>query len=111
LSTTGNIKAGELDRRITIKQPGTTRDPDGGLAEGFTTVATVWAKMDNRPGGKEQYTADKEISVSRTVWTIWHRSDVTTKMIIEYDSKEYDIIRISEIGRKSGLEILTELRQ
>ena len=105
------LKAGDLNRKVIIKSPSSTQDSYGGTPVTYTELATVWASVDYNPGGSEQYTADKEVSVSRVKIKIRHRTDITPRMIIEYDSKVFDIIKVTEIGMKAGLELLIELRQ
>jgi len=99
------MRAGEMDRLVTIRQVTVARDAVGGEVETWSDLAIVWAKV--RPAAGTEYTGipgtvakdTKEIS-------IWHRTDVTRRMKVDVDGDLYDISRISEIGRREGLKIL-----
>jgi len=39
------MRAGKLRHRVEIQELGETRRPDGGVVEGWTTVATRWASV------------------------------------------------------------------
>lgn len=103
-----------FDRYITIETPAETSNEFGELESTWSTQAQVWAKKEDNPAGKsskEDFSAARETAFLGTVWTIRYRSDITEKMRISHDSKTYDIISISEVGRNVYLEIKTELRQ
>lgn len=98
------MRAGELDRLITIEQVTESRDAVGGTVLTWSTLAQVRAKV--KPiAGREYYSADRINAQIDALFTIYFRSDVTEKMRISYDSKYWDIQRITEIGRRRGLEI------
>lgn len=98
------IKAGSMDRRITINTKGVTLDSSGSEIATYTTVATVWADVnDNR---EKETTEGKQVTASEfTTFTVRYRTDVTPIDQIVYESKTYDIKGISEIGRREGLAI------
>ncbi len=99
-----------FDRYITIQTPSEASNEFGELETTWSTQAQVWAKKEDRTG-KEDFSAARETAFLGTVWTIRYRTDLTEKMRISHDSKTYDIISISEVGRNVYLEIKTELRQ
>ena len=98
------MRAGRLDRRITIEQPTAAVNTFGEPVQTWADLATVWASVRAKSGreffaGGEQATAD-------TVFRIRYRSDVTRVMRISYGGAVYDITAIAEIGRREGLEII-----
>ena len=97
------MRAGDLDRRITIEQSTDTADSFGTPVPGWSELDVVWAKVRRRFGrefleGGVQAEAD-------IVFTIRYRSDVTHAMRVVYDADNYDIVSIIEVGRQEGLEI------
>ena len=97
------MRAGDLDRRVTIQSRGDVDDGFGQPQPTWPELDVVWAKVRRRFGrefleGGVQAEAD-------IVFTIRHRTDVTHAMRIVYDGDNYDIVSIIEIGRKEGLEI------
>lgn len=104
------MKAGELDRRITLETYTTTKNSYGEEEKTWSTLATVWAKIDYS-GGTEDFEADKNTAIGRVRFSIRHRTDVTEQTRILYESEYYDILAINEIGRREGLELITEVRK
>jgi SPP1 family predicted phage head-tail adaptor len=93
-----------MDRMITIRQVSVVQGPDGADIETWSDLASVWAKV--RPArGRENTGQPGIIAEADTVFTIWHRADVTRRMEIRYDGDDYDIKSINELGRREGLEI------
>ena len=101
---------GRLDRRVVIEQPNRTTNAFGEPINTPTTLTTVWAKrMDER--GLERY-EQGVLTATRTVdWAIRYLSTVKEDMVLTYDSEDFKIIAIEEIGRKWGLMLKTELKR
>lgn len=98
------IKAGSMDRRITIQTKGVTYDTSGSEIITYTDIATVWANVDDKR--EKEGTEGKQLTASETTtFTVRYRTDVTPIDQIVYESKTYDITGISEIGRREGLAI------
>lgn len=105
-------KIGRLDRRVVIATETQGRDALGGETLTWTTLLTCWAKKEES-GGSENYEADKNTAISKTVWTIRYNTTSKTineKMLLRYDSKDYDIISIEQFGRNRFLRLITEKR-
>lgn len=99
------MNAGNLDRRITIQTPRDVMDGDGGLFEDWIDLAEVWAQV--LPlRGRELFVAQQVNSTIDTKFIIRYRDDVTERCQIVYESREYDIYSVVELGRHEGLEIL-----
>lgn len=102
------MRAGKRDRRITFQALTDGQDALGGLTETWVNLATnptVWAGM-RQLTGREFFAAQQVNAEIDTIFEILYRSDLTPKMRIVYDSKNYDIREVKEIGRRKSLEIL-----
>lgn len=103
------IRAGTLDRRITIQHKTVTTSPDGGQIETWADLATVWANA--RPLKSDEKFGDQQlIATSLTTFTIRYRSDLTVQDVIKYNGRIWDILDIREVGRRQGLELDTKAR-
>lgn len=103
------MRAGQLDRRITIETPTGTQDTFGEFTETWATFATEWAQYEPLKG-REQLDAMQVNADLQARFRIRYRSDITTKMrIVNDDSLTYGIEAITQIGRREGLEILARV--
>lgn len=84
------MKAGPLNRLVTIQQPGTTQDEAGQPIPGWTTLATVWANI-RHLSGVETIKADAPTSVVKASIRIRRRTDVTAAMRVVHGSTTYEI--------------------
>jgi SPP1 family predicted phage head-tail adaptor len=101
------MKAGKLDRRITIQVKTATRDNFGAEIIAYNTLATVWAEV--LPiSGREYFTASQFVPEAQFRMRIRFREDFDETAQILYDGTVYDILYIAEIGRADGLEILVK---
>lgn len=96
------MRAGELDRRITIQQPNVTRNETGEEVTTWADVATVWAKADP-VDGDEGFQSDRRVNTSRMQFTIRYRPGVTAKMRVVYDGETFKIEDVREKNRREGL--------
>lgn len=102
------MKAGRMDRRVTLRKRSVSRNAYGEQVATFSDLATVWAeKLDI--AGREYFSAQQVQASVTTRWRIRWRDDVTVLDRISYDGAEHDIKNIAELGRRQGLEILTEV--
>ena len=102
------MRAGQINRRITIERNTAGRDAAGAETESWTTLADmpVWAEV--RPAaGREFFDAQQIIAEAKVVFRIRFRSDVDHKMRVNYDGNLYDIHSIAEIDRRKALDIMT----
>jgi len=99
------IRAGELDRRVVIQTNTPVQDAYGEPVESWGTLATVWAQYEALTG-RERFVADQVAAEIDARFTIRHRSDVTPKQRISWDSKTWDIEAVLEVGRKEALQLL-----
>lgn len=101
------MRAGRLDRRITIKRKSITQNDFGEEITTWVTVATVWAqKIEAR--GAERFSAQQFIGHAVTTFRIrWSTtvSEITAEHQISFDGRDFDVTDIREIGRREGIEI------
>jgi len=103
------MRAGRLDKRITIQQKSLTRDAFGAAIPSWTTFATVWAEVKSEgQSGSIVDSADAEQVKSTRVFKIRAGITVTTEMRILYQGNPWRILnQPNEIARE-GYEILAE---
>lgn len=103
------MRAGRLDREITIERATDARGTSGAVTKTWATLATVPAEV--RPKrGREFFAAGQVAGEVDTVFRIYWRSDITVKDRISYGGRTYDITSLGEIGRKEVLEIMATAR-
>jgi len=107
----GMIRAGELDRRVTILRRQATQSATSG-AEDITwePLATVWARVrDVLPSRGEQTENQVEIAKRRSqVWMRW-RGDIDQSMRLSVDGRELQIVSgPAELGRRECIELMAE---
>jgi|TARA_S200002703_G_scaffold158352_1_gene168474 SPP1 family predicted phage head-tail adaptor len=87
---------GRMNERIIIETVSESRTTSGSFTESWSTFATVWAYIDyQKVGTDEKEMVAKQTTVKNIEFTIRHRTDITEKMRINYDSRYYDIDRIT----------------
>ena len=87
---------GRMNERIVIESVSETRSASGAVSESWSTFATVWAAISyQKSGTDEKEMVAKQTTVRNVEFTVRHRTDVTEKMRINYDSRYYDIDRIT----------------
>ena len=103
------MRAGKLDRWITIEEFSAVQDAFGQETETWTEFATVWPeKVDVK--ARERFTAQQEIADETTRFRMRWLTGITPKMRIVHDGKTYDIEGIAELGRRVGMEITATAR-
>lgn len=104
------MRAGELDRRITIESRTESRSTTGAATYTWATLATVWAKV--KPVRGQEYFAASQVNAQvDAIFTIRYRADITRTMRISYGGEYYDIQDIAELGRGEGLELYARVQQ
>lgn len=99
------MRAGNLDRLIELRHRVLTQNSHGEQVPSYPSAyATVWAeKLDQR--AREYFAAQGTQAEATTRFRIRWRSDVVMTDRLVLDSVNYDIVQISEIGRRQGLEL------
>ncbi len=105
------MRAGDLDRLITIEQPTETIDAYGAPIQSWTTLAANVPAQVSYDNGSEYFAAGQMNARIDAVFKIRYRSDLTTKMRISYGGETYDIKFLNEIGRREGYNIKAVVHQ
>ena len=99
--------AGQLDRRITIQSFTTTTDDFGEVVKSFTTLAEVWAKVEEKRGNEGE-DGNQLVATKRVEFFIRYRSDINEQMRIVYNNETYKIETILNADvRKAFQKIVT----
>lgn len=102
----GFLRAGNLDRRITIERATLT---DNGMCRvpGWATLRTCWAMRRPDRGGERADNDQRQATaavVYRVRWWAAAASVSPADRIVDQDIV-FDIVSVLEIGRREGLEI------
>ena len=82
---------GWLRHRVVIEAPAASPDGAGGETVTWSTVDTVWAKMDS-PRAIERIATDRLTGVVTHVATLRFRNDVTGGMRLVYRGRPYRVL-------------------
>ena len=106
------MKAGDLDRRVTILAETEERDQTYGsvITIGWTAVATVAAQVqDILPSRAGRVAEDINITRRPARIRMRYRTDVSMANRIEFEGRQMRIVAgPAEIGRKEGIELIVE---
>lgn len=102
------IRAGELNRRITLQAKTTTRDVDGAEIAAWSDVATVWAKV-TPTFAKERNAAPQVMPVEQATVLIRWRDGVNEAMRVLYKGKQWQIDGIAPVGIDEGLQLSVQI--
>lgn len=101
------MRAGSLDRRITIQRKSITQSDSGEEIVTWVDVAEVWAqKVEDR--GDERFARQQLVGHAIVTFRIrWSDTvkEVTDEHQIVFDGRSYDITAVREIGRREGVEM------
>lgn len=107
------LRAGDLNRRITIERFTSTQDSGSGEeVRTWFTHATVWASKWDVSDGERIAAAEVQASIT-TRFVIRFSSqvsDVNPKDRIAFEGRSYAIEAVKEIGRREGIEISASAR-
>lgn len=106
------MKAGELNRRITIERATFTTNALNEKVPSWTTLATVWASK--KDVSDSERIAAAEVRASITTRFQIRLSDIVAdlnaKDRISFQGRIYEIFAVKEIWRNTGLEITAAAR-
>ncbi len=98
------MRAGKLDRIITIERATTTVDEYGTPVEGWATIATV-REQRVKLSTEEFLRAFGNTSESAAVFRVRHLDGLSTGDRVRYQGSTFDLKGIEPIGRREGLEL------
>lgn len=85
------LRAGLLNRRVTLQSPTRTPDGRGGYTTAWNDVATLWARVEPVSTGERVAAAQVQGEISHRV-TIRHRAGITTDMRLLYGTRALAIV-------------------
>lgn len=103
------MRAGRLDRKITILERVIEKNSFGEHVASYDSLATVCAEA-KPASGSERYVAQQFVAEITHIFTIRYRNDVTPLNRIRFDGRDFDILAVLEIGRREGLAINAKAR-
>ena len=77
------VDPGQLNARLMLEAPADLPDGQGGVSEGWTTVASLWGRVESLRAGPDEIAGAAIAPVSHRV-TIRHREDVLHAMRFTY---------------------------
>ena len=98
------MRSGDLDKTIELQYAVTVQDAFGEPVETWATLATVAAKVQPQRGS-ERFTAEQVVGKAVVTFKLRYRTDLSVLNRIRYNSRDYDIHDVRELGRREGLEI------
>ena len=101
------MRAGKLDRRITIESFSNAVDPHGTPVETWSKFACVRAELIEARTEEYQRAYGEGGNVA-VIFRIRWLDDVTTGHRVVYEGRNLNIRDIKEIGRRRGLELRCE---
>lgn len=105
------MRAGKLDRRITLRKPTKAQDSYGEPLVTYADEATVWAEVKPISGG-ENYEGDQRSSKQRVEVVIRYRPGIeANSWLFVYDGETYEIEDVQEMGRREGLKLIAYARE
>ena len=101
------MRAGRMDRQVTLQARTVSRNAQGEDVASYTDLATVWAeKFDLR--GREYFAAQQSRAEVTTRWRIRYLDSLRAVDRLVHDGTAYDVVAPpAEIGRRQGLELVT----
>lgn len=106
------MRIGRLDRKITIGFRRITQDTYGAALTDFDqNTQAVWARLEAQ-NGRERLDDGKEVSVQLVTFLIRYSTDVrdvTPGDRVTYNSQQYDIESVVELGRNTSLRLVCKL--
>lgn len=102
------MKAGALDREITIEVATETVNAAGEVAQAWATFAECWAAVKPMTAS-ERYKSDARHSARVSVFSVRYVAGVLPTMRIVYEGLNWRILGIAEVNRNEGLDITAEV--
>lgn len=98
------LNSGTFDRRVALLSPGVAVSATGQRATTWTLAATVWASWRDADS-REAQTAGAQTGTLSGVAIVRYRTDVTLGWRLEYRGRRYEVVSVSEVGRREALKL------
>jgi head-tail adaptor len=98
------MRAGLMDRVLTLQRVSTTPSDSGAVLEAWSTVVTLRAQLVSTAVDEINKDQGDTTNIAITFRTRWFH-DVRLSDRLIYQEKFFNILQTKEIGRRRGLEI------
>jgi SPP1 family predicted phage head-tail adaptor len=98
------MRAGKLDRSISIERLMEIVKPSGSVVTAWTNIATIRAEVIQQ-SATEFLTGFGEAENGTIVFRVRYLPGITTADRVLYNNAAYDLKEIKEIGRRRALEL------
>lgn len=99
------IRAGSLDRRLTLYRAVETQSDTGTTSTGWRGGGTVWAARESLNLREATRAAGMTDAIEAKFVIRW-RADVTTSIEVACDGCRYAVVAVEELGNREGLALL-----
>jgi SPP1 family predicted phage head-tail adaptor len=103
------MRAGKLDRSITIERQTETVLPTGAAVSAWSTIASVRAEV-VQTTASEIATSYGEAQDGSLTFRVRYLLGITTADRVTYAGQAYDLKTVIEIGRRRSLELMAVAR-
>lgn len=100
------MRAGALDRRVTIERFTVTQDEYGEEIEEWAPLTTVSAQVIQQ-SGREFLAAEAMQAEVRVLFRLRWIDDIRETDRVSYGDRLHNIQEVKELGRREGLELMT----
>jgi SPP1 family predicted phage head-tail adaptor len=98
------MRAGRLNKKVTIQQVTETQDGKGGIIPAWATFAPAWAAIEPLAG--KEYLSSKQVNAETSVKIrIRYLANITSKMRVKYGTRIYEIVSPPIDVREGNREI------
>lgn len=97
-------RIGQLDRQIVLQSRYEARDAMGQPVQTWSTVATIWARMEDA-AGNTRLAGNEIVAGVERVYTMHYVTGVDTRHRILDGGVAWDIVRVVEEQRERGLVV------
>jgi SPP1 family predicted phage head-tail adaptor len=107
------MRAGDLDKFITIKRATTTTNAFNEKVQTWSDLVTRRHAMAQPVSDAERFRAGETLSTRKYRFTIRYSAnvaDVDPRDRIEFEGRIYDINGVKEVGRREGIEFTATAR-
>lgn len=96
---------GDLRHRVTIEEMSYTKDEGGGLVPTWTTVATVWAKVEQTSAG-ERFVRHQIDQQAAWKVSIRYRAGITAKQRVRWGDRVLEIKSAEDLDLRKRFWVL-----
>lgn len=98
------MRAGSLDRTITVQRLGEVQDEFGGVSSGWTDLATLRAQLIESSTSEWMEAGGEQAGRSVALRCRWLDGIRNADRVI-FEGQPFDVLEVKEIGRRRGLEL------